>query len=296
MTKFKLLTVLLFSLFSLQTSFADEVAITPISSISPWSDSGLYSGAQVLQEPQVSTASLDLAPQIVIHTTEEYAKLPPNEKLPPQPTECDGWNCSRAETFQAPTLTTQFSEILSDSTVLPVSASSQTQSIQPEAVVATPEAPVASNSSNQNLKLSYADRFQRLINQGVGRRAGKRYCARAVRFILERAGFIPKGFSHRAASAKDFYSKYLRHLQTNKFVNDMRYCNVPGAIRVSGASKVQVPKRNRLSGDKHGDVEIVGTDGRYHSFSSWSRPNGARIGFDRRPLIGCYVLESEVKK
>lgn len=151
-------------------------------------------------------------------------------------------------------------------------------------------------------KTDYASKLQRAINRGVGRRAGKNKCYRAVKKILLSAGLVKSYLPSVAA-----YNAR-RDLAKAGFHNDMKACQRPGVIRVyKGAASQFLGQKNAVSkarnymkkkwhvrfiaGDLYGHVEIYGTDHKYHSFYDSDTPvTKHAIGKNnRRVLVGCFV-------
>lgn len=113
-------------------------------------------------------------------------------------------------------------------------------------------------------------------------------CAKAVRTLLEKAGMV-KAAGH-PGSAKD----YIPYLQKYGFRHNPNACNTPGVVRVYDKAKkgASYRRRGRTLGDKHGHVEILGADRKYHYFTSSELSIDQVFGADRRPLIGCMVKEN----
>lgn len=130
--------------------------------------------------------------------------------------------------------------------------------------------------------LPYADRIQANVKAGRNM-PRKNLCWRAVWTILQRAGLVKGDLSVRGA--KDA----LVDLAPQGFRHDPSACQKPGVVRVYGASLVEVPRRKRTDGDTFGHIEILGTDRKYHHFTSSRGSIQTRFGEDRRPLTHCLV-------
>lgn len=194
---------------------------------------------------------------------------------------CSGWKC--APVSYVPTPTQQVAGLAT----LVKKVEPARKPTAPRTEAAPAARPAVRNTAG--LAISYASKLQRFVRSGA--RAGARYCARGVRFILENAGLVPRRTPYQQESAKDFF-KYLKHYG---FVDDKRFCNTPGVIRVYDKTRVAVSRRNRTAGDIHGHVEILGTDGRFHSSYSNHRSVDKQFGSGRRPLIHCLIRSAELQ-
>lgn len=123
---------------------------------------------------------------------------------------------------------------------------------------------------------------------GVGRDSSGYRCFRSVKKIiadgLGKSLSCTRGLIYGGA-AKDA----LTSLPQAGFVDDRSKCHTPGVILVYKGRRVW-PYR-RIPGDTAGHIEVLGSDGEYHSFYSDPLPIDATIGGgkDRRILSGCFV-------
>jgi hypothetical protein len=135
--------------------------------------------------------------------------------------------------------------------------------------------------------LPYAAKVQRSLSvgrkyahvYGWTKRHGKkvrtrRYlCWRAVWEILKKAGLVHGDLTQR--SAENAY----KDLGPQGFHNDMSACNSPGVVRVYKGNR----RYKGMSGDTNGHIEIVGTDGRFHSYMT--QPYDIEKYFEKRGLV-----------
>lgn len=139
-------------------------------------------------------------------------------------------------------------------------------------------------SSNLGRSLSYANNIMQFL--GKGRAAGTNKCWRAVHNMLKAAGLVTHSLTQN--SAKNAYSD----LAKDGFYHDRNACNRPGVVRVysPGPTPAQLKAQGIRStaGDTHGHIEILGTDGNYHHFTSSSRPL-SEIMPGRRILTHCLI-------
>ena len=137
--------------------------------------------------------------------------------------------------------------------------------------------------------LPYADRLQKNISYGRG--VGKSMCGRAVARILRASDLLPGGAGPLSTpggfNGEDAYG----YLKARGFYDDKSACKRPGVVLVYAQAKSGFAGAGRkyLAGDVYGHVEILGTDGNYHYYTSSSASIDAILGANRRPLIHCMV-------
>jgi len=132
------------------------------------------------------------------------------------------------------------------------------------------------------------DLMRQLANSataGAGRLNDGPYCYRAVKKIVAHALGANLGCVRGILSAGSAFQAG-GDLQRAGFRNDMGQCRSPGAIRVYRGTG-----SGPLAGDRHGHVEVVGSDGRYHHFTSSNSPIDQTMP-GRRILTGCYVPDA----
>ncbi len=147
--------------------------------------------------------------------------------------------------------------------------------------------------------LSYAAQLQSFFK--VGERAAlikvhglwrrRTVCWRSVWETLKAAHLVKGNLSQ--AGAKDAYKDLKKFGFHDVMKTSPQACLQPGVIRVYGPARPgSIPRHaKRTKGDTYGHIEIVGTDGRFHHFTSSSTPMNSRSHFgpQRRPLIQCLI-------
>jgi hypothetical protein len=140
----------------------------------------------------------------------------------------------------------------------------------------------------RSYNLSYADQLQRKMSVGLS--AGKNLCWRAVYNILDAANLVDPS---RCPLTQDYAVNAGRDLAKCGFKNDMSACNRPGVVRVYSGHYPGFGKH--MTGDYAGHIEILGTDGFFHHFTT--SPDDIHDSMvrrhlgDRRTLTQCLVKE-----
>lgn len=141
-----------------------------------------------------------------------------------------------------------------------------------------------------------SDLMSQLANSasaGAGRLYDGAYCYRAVKKIIAHAlqknlncvrNALPGGSAMYDRAASDAP----RDLTRAGFRNDMSACNTPGVIRVYRGVR---GGGRALKGDIHGHIEVLGSDGNFHHFTSSAQSIDKRLP-GRRILEGCFVGDS----
>ncbi len=234
---------------------------------------------------------------IVIQGSEEYQRLYGEPATKPEiapvalnndTATCTSWQCSsNNESNSAGRQIQNLEQSLPSATPQPAARLSSTAEYESSG---TSEPIVVTGTKR---KLSYADRLMRLIR--VGARYGKNQCGKGLRKIFEAAGLFSQSAQanrRRTESTKN-WGPYLEDQGFKNMGHNSPICKVPGTIRVYNGTQIKV--RRKTAGDIHGHIEFVGTDGRFHSSRSSSRSRDTQVAPGRRPLIGCYVKNSEVE-
>lgn len=135
----------------------------------------------------------------------------------------------------------------------------------------------------------------------------------AVRFGRAERGYCYRGVKRIIAAVDPSLAKYfngsrlainaMTDLRRAGFRNDMNSCWRPGVVRVykgpaSGMGKAAAQRFmrshfgiNGTAGDYAGHIEVLGSDHRWHHFTSSAAPidHPMHFGPQRRRLVGCFV-------
>lgn len=122
---------------------------------------------------------------------------------------------------------------------------------------------------------------------GIGRSNAGPVCYRSVKRIIAHALQKNLGCVRGVLSGGSAVNA-MNDLPRAGFRNDMSSCNSPGVLRVY--SGVRGGGR-RLAGDTHGHIEVLGSDGNFHSFYTSPEPIDRTMP-GRRILQGCFVADS----
>lgn len=144
-------------------------------------------------------------------------------------------------------------------------------------------------------KLSYADKLMSKARFGLAYRDS--LCGVGVRTTFAKAGLFKAGSSGINSTA--LWDPYLRRQGFVNMGKDSPYCTVPGVIRLYNKSQIPRKEMRRrgmkvTSGDIHGHVEFVGTDGKFYAAAQSRTSRDTQLAPGRRPIIGCYVKQTEV--
>jgi hypothetical protein len=148
----------------------------------------------------------------------------------------------------------------------------------------TNEFPVGTTEGGNSIMKEIAQSATNRIGQTNG---GKPICYHAVKTLIADGLGKDEGCVRgiiSGAEAKDA----LQALPRAGFVNDMSKCHVPGVILVYRGR--HLPGYRHLAGDTAGHIEVLGSDGGYHSFFNGSEPISKTMP-GRRILAGCFVAD-----
>ncbi len=201
-------------------------------------------------------------------------------------TECTSWQCSNYAKTPSPAEQIQSIHSQLPPAQLDIGFMSEDSSVT---------APVVKSSRGIPSQLSYADKLMGKARFGLAYRDN--LCGVGVRTTFAKAGLFKPGSSGIRSTA--LWDPYLKRQGFVNMGKDSPYCTVPGVIRLYNKSQIPRKEMKRrgmkiTSGDIHGHVEFVGTDGKFYAAAQSRTSRDTQLAPGRRPIIGCYVKRTEV--